>query len=53
MYCYRTGNIFWVDFTNDYINRATGIESPNLPFTTLVTGGMACVGESNSRFKIH
>lgn len=40
--------MFWVDFTNDNINRASGIETPASTFTSLVTTGIGCAGKYNS-----
>lgn len=41
----RQGYVFWVDFTNDNINRATGIETPGATITNLVTTGITCAGK--------
>ena len=44
----RRGYVFWVDFTGDNINRATGIETAASSFTSLVTTGFTCAGKNNS-----
>ena len=42
----RRGYIFWVDFTNDNINRGVGFElaASSGSFVNLVTTGIVCAG---------
>ena len=47
LYACRENALFWVDFTNDIIKRAPGVETPSTStMTNFLTRGISCTGKA-------